>query len=109
MNVFSTLKRRKLCGNVGPLLFMGETSGSKLCLATGMCVARGESALLTVPEQLLPQFLGTRLDKVRGRRYDERPLAGQSHDGGAREVLLTATSPSPRGGGGGGGGGVIMR
>ena len=69
-------------------------------------VRRGESALLTVPEQLLPQFLGTRLDKVRGRRYDERPLAGQSHDGGAREVLLTATSPSPRGGGGGGG---IMR
>ena len=44
---------------------------------------------LTVAKQLLPQLLGTRLDKVCGRRYHERPLGGQSLDGGAREVLLS--------------------
>ena len=50
---------------------------------------------LTVAEQLLPQLLGTRLDKVCGRRYHERPLGGQSLDGGAREVLLSMEGLSP--------------
>ena len=43
----------------------------------------------------MPQLLGTRLDKVCGRRYHERPLGGQSLDGGAREVLLSMEGLSP--------------